>query len=180
MNHFHKIWCFHKTEYKSDVHSIPQSHISVFVLPIYLLSQMIRIQNYKFKFRPHKSVCVCVCVCVWVCFVCVLIVNVGASSGRTWYLLWLHWENCPDVFWHGQQMRVGGCGATVEVLGYTASTPQWSSTATQHCEHPWKACITLVSKEVVLEWPVLSFDAISGIDCHVKLIFAISPNPSLG
>ena len=27
-------------------------------------------------------------------------------------------------------MRVGGCGATVEVLGYTASTPQWSSTAT--------------------------------------------------
>ena len=57
MNHFHKIWCFHKTEYKSDVHSIPQSHISVFVLPIYLLSQMIRIQNYKFKFRPDKSVC---------------------------------------------------------------------------------------------------------------------------
>ena len=56
MNHFHKICCFHKTEYKSDVHSIPQSHISVFVLPIYLLSQMIRIQNYKFKFRADKSV----------------------------------------------------------------------------------------------------------------------------
>ena len=42
-------------------------------------------------------------------------------------------------------MRVGGCGATVEVLGYTVSTPQWSSTATQHCEHPWP-------ERLVLRW----------------------------
>ena len=83
-----------------------------------------------------------------------LIVSLNCRCWRfVWkeYLLWVHWENCPDAFWHGQQMHVGGCGATVEVVGYTASVPQWSSTATRHCEHPWKACIALVSKEVVLD-----------------------------
>ena len=101
MNHFHKICCFHKTEYKSDVHSIPQSHISVFVLPIYLLSQMIRIQNYKFKFRPDKSVfCVCLnCKCwrfVWKDLISSLVtlrelsrcILTWSTNARGW--LWSH------------------------------------------------------------------------------------------